>query len=53
MTGKIWRFWTNSAIFSPPIISPVMIKHAIIFPSKVVLIEDRIALAENGIALIT
>ena len=35
MTGKNWRFWTNSAIFSPPIISPVMIKHAIIFPSKV------------------
>ena len=31
MTGKNWRFWTNFAIFSPPIISPVMIKHAIIF----------------------
>ena len=35
MTGKYWRFWTNSAIFPPPIISPVMIKHAVIFPSKV------------------
>ena len=35
MTGKNWRFWTNSAIFSPLIISPVMIKRAIIFLSKV------------------
>ena len=30
-----WRFWTNSAIFFPVHISPVMTKHAIIFPSKV------------------
>ena len=28
--------WPKSAIFSPPIISPVMINHAINFPSKVV-----------------
>ena len=34
MTGKNWRFSTNSVIFSPPLIFPVMIKHAIIFPSK-------------------
>ena len=35
MTRKNWRFWTYSTIFSPSIISPVMIKDAIIFPSKV------------------
>ena len=31
MIGKNRRFWTNSAVFSPPIIFPVMIKRAIIF----------------------
>ena len=38
IAGKNWRFWTFSAIFSPSIISPVMIKHAI-FPSKVDIIK--------------
>ena len=32
MTGKNWRFWTNSAIFSPSIIPLVMIKTRHNFP---------------------
>ena len=41
MTGKNWQFWTNSAIFTPPIIYPAMIKHAIIFPSKVSIVKNN------------